>query len=143
MLVANAGVLLTRVITRHDRPEGRKFVVVDAGMNDLLRPSLYDAYHAIRPVRQGNGAPLEPFDVVGPICETGDIFAKDRSLPNLSEGDLVAMLSAGAYGASMGSEYNARPLAAEVLVQGARFAVIRRRPTYEDMLARETLADFL
>ena len=143
MLVANAAVLVTRVITRHDRPEGRKFVVVDAGMNDLLRPSLYDAYHAIRPVRQGNGAPLEPFDVVGPICETGDIFAKDRSLPNLAEGDLVAILSAGAYGASMGSEYNARPLAAEVLVQGARFAVIRRRPTYEDMLARETLADFL
>ena len=142
LLVANAGVLVSRVVTRHDRPEGRRFVVVDAGMNDLLRPSLYDAYHAIRPVRLGNGGPLAPFDVVGPICETGDIFAKDRELPVLAEGELVAFLSAGAYGASMSSEYNARPLAAEVLVQRDQFAVVRRRPTYEEMMAREVLADF-
>jgi diaminopimelate decarboxylase len=143
VIVANAGVLLSRVINLHDRPEGRRFVVVDAGMNDLLRPSLYDAYHAIRPVRLGNGAPNDLFDVVGPICETGDIFAKERPMRELAEGELVAFLSAGAYGASMGSEYNARPLAAEVLVKGDQWSVVRRRPTYDEMLARESAPDWL
>ena len=143
VIVANAGVLVSRVINLHDRPEGRRFVVVDAGMNDLMRPSLYDAYHGIRPVRLGNGAPEDLFDVVGPICETGDIFAKDRPLRELSEGELVVFLSAGAYGASMGSEYNARPLAAEVLVKGDQWAVVRRRPSYEEMLSRESAPDWI
>ena len=142
VIVANAGVLLARTVHVHNRAEGRKFVVVDAAMNDLLRPTLYEAYHGIRPVRSGNGAPEELFDVVGPVCETGDTFAKDRMLVPVAAGDLVAFLSAGAYGASMSSEYNARPLAPEVLVHGDSFAVVRRRPTYEEMLSRESLPDW-
>lgn len=142
VIVANAGVLVARTVHVHHRAEGRNFLVVDAAMNDLLRPTLYEAYHAIRPVRVGNGAPEEAFDVVGPICETGDTFAKDRMLPPVEAGELVAFLSAGAYGASMGSEYNARPLAPEVLVKGDRYAVVRRRPTYEEMLSREQTPDW-
>ena len=143
VIVANAGVLLARTLHVHHRAEGRKFVVVDAAMNDLLRPTLYEAYHSIRPVRAGNGAPEEAVDVVGPVCETGDTFAKDRMMQPVAEGELIAFLSAGAYGASMSSEYNARPLAPEVLVHGDQFSIIRRRPTYEEMLSRETLPSWL
>ncbi len=143
LIVANAGVLVSTAIHVHRRAEGRRFLVVDAAMNDLLRPTLYEAYHGIRPVRAGNGAPEEATDVVGPVCETGDTFARDRPLPPMAAGDLVAFLSAGAYGASMSSEYNSRPLVPEVLVSGDRFSVIRRRPTFEDMLAREPLPDWL
>ena len=143
LIVANAGVLVSTAIHVHRRAEGRRFLVVDAAMNDLLRPTLYEAYHGIRPVRSGNGAPEEATDVVGPVCETGDTFARDRLLPPMAAGDLVAFLSAGAYGASMSSEYNSRPLVPEVLVSGGRFSVIRRRPTFEDMLAREPLPDWL
>jgi diaminopimelate decarboxylase len=143
LIVANAGVLLARAVHVHNRTEGRRFLVVDAAMNDLLRPTLYEAYHGIRPVRLGNGGPEAAFDVVGPVCETGDTFAKDRMLPQMHAGDLVAFMSAGAYGASMSSEYNSRPLIPEVLVSGDRFSVIRRRPSYDEMLARENLPDWL
>jgi diaminopimelate decarboxylase len=137
VIAANAGVLVARVLHIHERPEGRKFAVLDAAMNDLIRPAMYDAYHDIRPVlpRDAEGV---VYDVVGPICETGDTFTRDRTLPPLQSGDLVAFMSAGAYGASMSSEYNSRLLVPEVLVKDGEFAVVRPRPTYEDMLARET-----
>ena len=144
VIAANAGVLVARVIHVHARPEGPRFLVLDAAMNDLIRPAMYEAFHDILPLRQPEpGAAHVPYDVVGPICETGDTFARERALPPLKAGDLVAFLSAGAYGASMSSEYNSRPLVPEVLVRGDRFAVVRPRPTYEDMLAREPLAPWL
>ena len=142
MIAANAGVLVARVLHVNARPEGRRFLVLDAAMNDLLRPAMYDAYHDIRPVKPREGEPVV-YDVVGPICETGDTFTRDRMLPPIKGGDLVAFMSAGAYGAAMSSEYNSRLLAPEVLVKGAEFAVVRPRPTYEDMLARERPAPWL
>jgi diaminopimelate decarboxylase len=143
-IAANAGVLLARVIHVHQRPEGRRFLVLDAAMNDLIRPAMYDAYHDIRPVIDpAENAERLVYDVVGPVCETGDTFARDRPLPRLKSGDLVALMSAGAYGASMSSEYNSRPLVPEVLVRGDQFAVVRPRPSYEQMLAREPLAPWL
>jgi diaminopimelate decarboxylase len=144
VIAANAGVLVSRVIHIHDRPEGQSFLVLDAAMNDLIRPAMYDAYHDIQPVRPlPADTPTELFDVVGPICETGDTFARQRALPRLAPGDLVAFMSAGAYGAAMSSEYNTRPLAPEVLVRGDQYAVVRPRPTYEEMLAREPMAPWL
>ncbi len=143
LIAANAGVLLSRVIQVHARPSGRKFLVLDAAMNDLVRPAMYDAFHAIRPLAGGADAPKVAYDVVGPVCETGDTFARGRELPELKAGDLVAFMTAGAYGASMASEYNARPLVPEVLVKGDRFAVTRRRPTHEEMLARDQMAPWL
>ena len=144
VIAANAGVLLTRVIQVHARPSGRRFAVLDGAMNDLLRPAMYDAFHAIRPVRApAPGAGTRLYDVVGPVCETGDTFARDRALPELAAGDLVALLTAGAYGASMASEYNSRPLAPEVLVRGDAFAITRPRPSYEEMLGRERPAPWL
>ncbi|MBU1374413.1 MAG: diaminopimelate decarboxylase [Alphaproteobacteria bacterium] len=142
MIAANAGVLIARVNHVHERPEGRKFLVLDAAMNDLLRPAMYDAYHDIRPLKPREGEPVT-YDVVGPVCETGDTFTRDRVLPPLEAGDLVAFMSAGAYGAAMASEYNSRLLVPEVLAKGDQFAVVRPRPTYEDMLARETAAPWL
>jgi diaminopimelate decarboxylase len=142
VIAANAGVLLSRVIHIHQRPQGKRFLVLDAAMNDLIRPAMYDAYHDIRPVKVRNGA-LEAYDVVGPVCETGDTFTRDRLLPPLEANDLVAFMSAGAYGASMSSEYNSRQLVPEVLVDGDRFAVVRPRPSYDDMLAREPMAEWL
>jgi diaminopimelate decarboxylase len=137
-LVGNAGVLLTRVLYRKTT-EGRRFVVVDAAMNDLIRPALYNAYHGIRPVAEpSGGAAPETVDVVGPVCESGDFLAKERPMPPVAEGDLLAVLSAGAYGFAMASNYNARLRAAEVLVAGDRFQVVRRRESYEDMIAGET-----
>ena len=141
-IAANAGVLVARVIHVHERAEGRRFLVIDAAMNDLIRPAMYDAYHDIRPVRPRPGPPLA-YDVVGPICETGDTFTCDRSLPLLAAGDLVAFMTAGAYGAAMSSEYNSRPLVPEVLVKGGEFAVIRERPDYDEMLRRERMPDWL
>lgn len=142
LMAANAGVLLSRVIQVNERTDGRRFLVLDAAMNDLMRPALYDAFHDLKPVRPVEGE-LLPHDVVGPVCETGDTFARDRDLPPLKAGDLVVFMSAGAYGAVMSGEYNTRPLAAEVLVDGERSAVIRPRPTYEAMFAREPMADWL
>jgi len=141
-IAANAGVLLSRVTHLNARGTGPRFLVLDAGMNDLIRPTLYDAFHEVRPVRPRPGE-LQPYDVVGPVCESGDTFARDRALPPLETGDLVAFMTAGAYGAVMASEYNARPLVPEVLVDGDRFAVVRPRPPYAEMLAREPLAPWL
>jgi diaminopimelate decarboxylase len=142
MIAANAGILLARVLHVHERPEGRRFLVLDAAMNDLLRPAMYDAYHDIRPVRP-RGGDARTYDVVGPICESGDTFTRDRVLAPLEAGDLVAFMTAGAYGAAMSSEYNSRLLVPEVLVKGDQFAVVRPRPSYEDMLAREASAPWL
>jgi diaminopimelate decarboxylase len=141
VIAANAGVLVSKVIHVHERAD-RRFLVLDAAMNDLIRPAMYDAFHDIRPVRARQGEP-KAYDVVGPICETGDTFTRDRMLPPLEAGDLVAFMSAGAYGAAMSSEYNSRPLVPEVLVRGDQFAVIRPRPTYDEMLAREPVAPWL
>ena len=138
MIAANAGVLISDVIHVNVRPEGRSFLVLDAAMNDLIRPAMYDAYHDIRPVVPRGGA-HRTYDVVGPVCETGDTFARERDLAPLEAGDLVAFMTAGAYGAAMASEYNTRPLIPEVLVDGARFAVIRERPTYDEILGRDRL----
>jgi diaminopimelate decarboxylase len=144
VIAANAGILLSRVIHVHERPEGRRFLVVDGAMNDLVRPAMYDAFHDVRPVSEPRpGANLSAYDVVGPICETGDTFCRDRVLPPLVAGDLVAFMTAGAYGATMSSEYNTRPLVPEVLVDGEQYAVVRPRPSYEEMLAREPLAPWL
>ncbi|WP_298372107.1 diaminopimelate decarboxylase [Azospirillum sp.] len=142
-LVGNAGILVSRVIYVKQGLH-RRFAIVDAAMNDLIRPSLYEAYHGIIPVAEPeSGAALEPYDVVGPVCESGDTFAVQRPLPTLADDDLVAFLSAGAYGAAMSSTYNTRPLIPEVLVNGDRFAVIRPRPTVEEMLAAERAPDWL
>jgi diaminopimelate decarboxylase len=142
VIAANAGVLLARVLHVNARPDGRRFLVLDAAMNDLMRPAIYDAYHDIRPVAPRAGEPLA-YDVVGPVCETGDTFTRDRLLPPLAAGDLIAFMTAGAYGAVMASEYNTRPLAPEVLVKGDAFAVVRPRPTYVEILAREPVAPWL
>ena len=138
-----AGVLLARVLHVNERPEGRRFLVLDAAMNDLLRPAMYDAYHDIKPLKQAQSAPLQNYDVVGPICETGDTFTRNRALPSLQPGDLVAFLTAGAYGAVMASTYNARGLVPEVLVSGDKFEIVRRRWTLEDQLALERKPDWL
>ncbi|MCL5778462.1 diaminopimelate decarboxylase [Limibaculum sp. FT325] len=139
LIAGNAGVLVARCIYRK-AGEGRDFVILDAAMNDLVRPAMYDAWHDIVPlVEPAPGAPVAPVDVVGPVCESGDTFAKARELPPVAPGDLVAFRSAGAYGAVMASEYNTRPLVPEVLVNGAEFAVVRARPTYDEMLARDRL----
>ena len=139
----NAGILLSSVIYLKEG-EGRDFLILDAAMNDLIRPAMYGAHHDIVPVREAApGADVGRFDVVGPVCETGDTFAKGVDLPGLAPGDLVAFRSAGAYGAVMASEYNSRPLVPEVLVQGDHFAVIRARPTLEEMLGRDTIPEWL
>jgi diaminopimelate decarboxylase len=136
LLVGNAGVLLTRV--RYiKQTEHKKFVIVDAGMNDLIRPALYQSYHEIVPVREPSDSAREPVDVVGPVCESGDFFAQDRELAEMKEGDLAALMSAGAYGFVMASNYNSRPLPAEVLVSGEKFALIRERQTFDDLVCSE------
>jgi diaminopimelate decarboxylase len=139
-VAGSAGVLLTRVIYRK-RSGGKSFIVADAGMNDLLRPSLYDAYHEVRPVN--DGAAAAPADLVGPVCESGDYLARDRDLPDVAEGDLLALMSAGAYGFSMTSNYNSRPRPAEVLVKGDRWAVVREREHLADLVKGEIVPAFL
>jgi diaminopimelate decarboxylase len=142
LLVADAGVLVARVI--YVKGSTRRFVVLDAAMNDLIRPTLYEAWHDIVPVRQKRrDAEMSLFDIVGPICETGDTFATQRPLPPVAAGELVAILSAGAYGAAMSSTYNSRPLVPEVLVRGDEFAVIRPRPSYQDLLSQDTFPGWL
>lgn len=143
VIAANAGVLVSQVLHVHERPEGRKFLVIDAAMNDLIRPAMYDAFHDIRPVTKRQQGGETVYDVVGPVCETGDTFTRDRTLPTFAAGDLVTFMSAGAYGAAMASEYNTRPLVPEVLVDGERYAVIRKRPTYEEMLARDLVPEWV
>ncbi len=139
-LVGPAGVLLTRVVRVKKTPE-RSFIIVDAAMNDLVRPAMYDAYHEFLPVRRpAPDAPAAEVDIVGPICESTDIFARDRLLPPVKEGDLLAIANAGAYGAVMSSEYNGRPLVPEVLLQDGTWKIVRRRPTWDEMLALEAPA---
>jgi diaminopimelate decarboxylase len=144
LIAANAGVLVSKVVHINERAEsGQTFLVLDAGMNDLIRPALYDAYHDIRPVVAPENGHSVVYDVVGPVCETGDTFTRGRELPALKAGDLVAFMSAGAYGAVMGSEYNSRPLAPEVLVRDADWAIVRPRPTYDEMMAHEPVPGWL
>jgi diaminopimelate decarboxylase len=139
-LVGNAGVLLTRV--RYLKQTGTKnFAIVDAGMNDLIRPALYGSYHEIAPVEESNSK-ISKIDVVGPVCESGDFFALDREMPELHEGDLLAIMSAGAYGFVMASNYNSRPLPAEVLVRRNNFALIRKRQTWENLVSEEIDPDW-
>ena len=143
LISGNSGVLVSQVIYVKNG-EGRDFLILDAAMNDLVRPSMYDAHHDIVAVAEPPaGAPSHAFDVVGPVCETGDTFARARDLPLLAAGDLVAFRSAGAYGAVMASEYNTRPLVPEVLVSGDQFAVIRARPSFDEILARDTIPQWL
>ncbi len=137
-LVAEAGVLLTRVIRVKDGQQ-RRFLVVDAAMTELLRPSLYDAWHDIMPITLEQ-RPAETYDIVGPVCETGDTFARGRTMPRCEEGDLVMIKTTGAYGAAMASNYNSRPLAVEVLLDRGRYAVVRRRQTFDEMIAGEQSA---
>jgi diaminopimelate decarboxylase len=135
-IVGNAGVLLTRVVQRKKSPS-KEFVVVDAAMNDLIRPALYKAHHEIQPLRETCGSSV--VDVVGPVCETGDFLARDRALPGVAAGDYLAVFSAGAYGFSQSSNYNSRPRAAEVLVEGDRWRIIRTRETWDDLIRGETI----
>ena len=142
-IVGNAGVLVSRVVYVKEGVT-RRFVIIDAAMNDLIRPALYDAWHDILPLAAPPaGARLQPADVVGPVCETGDSFAVERLLPPLGPGDLVALMSAGAYGAVMSSGYNTRLLVPEILVRGDEFAVIRERPSYDSVLAQDRLPAWL
>ncbi len=140
-IVGNAGIFVTKVLYVKDNGV-KKFIVVDGGMNDLIRPMLYDAYHDIVPVQERQ-AKKAKYDVVGPICESGDFFAQDRLLPCVDPGDLLAVMSAGAYGYVMASNYNLRGRCPEVMVQGRRFAVVRRRESFEDLVRGETLPSFL
>ena len=136
LLIGNAGVLLTRV--RYiKQTRQKKFAIVDAGMNDLIRPALYHSYHEIVPLREPSAGKRDKIDIVGPVCESGDFFALDREMPEMNEGDLLAIMSAGAYGFAMASNYNSRPLAAEALVRGDKFALIRKRQSPEDLVRGE------
>ena len=139
-IAGNAGVLLTRVVYRK-KTGGKSFLVADAGMNDLLRPSLYEAHHEVLPLK--DGVATARADLVGPVCESGDYLARDRDLPDTAEGDLLALLGAGAYGFSMASNYNSRPRPAEVLVRGSRWATVRDRESYTDLIKGELIPAFL
>jgi diaminopimelate decarboxylase len=141
VLVGNAGILVTRVLYVKET-DVKRFIVVDGAMNDLIRPVLYEAYHAIWPVQKSAGRSCVIADVVGPVCESGDFFAQDRELPDPREGELLAVMSAGAYGFVMASNYNSRARSAEVLVEGKTVHVIRERDTFEDLVNREKLVDF-
>ena len=142
LIAGNAGILVTRVIYVK-RGEERIFVVVDAAMNDLLRPTLYDAYHRIGPVAEDTGRALITCDIVGPVCETGDYLARDVTLAKPKPGELLAVYSAGAYGAVQSGTYNSRLLVPEVLVKGSQFALVRPRPTYDDLIGLDRLPDWL
>ena len=143
MIAGNAGILLSRVIYAKDGAN-RKFLIIDAAMNDLIRPALYDAYHDIEPVKApGSGFEEHLYDVVGPVCETGDTFTQNRSLPTMKNGDLLVIHSAGAYGAAQASQYNTRPLIPEVLVNGDQYHIIRERPSVDDILKTESIPDWL
>jgi diaminopimelate decarboxylase len=143
LIIGNAGLMVAAVLYVK-QGEGRDFLILDGAMNDLIRPAMYDAYHHIVPIKEASpGVAMHPYDIVGPVCESGDTFAKARPMPPLAAGDLVAFRSAGAYGAVMASEYNTRPLVPEVLVKGDQFAVIRPRPTFDEIIARDTIPEWL
>jgi diaminopimelate decarboxylase len=138
LIAGNAGVLLTEVLYEK-KGSTKTFSIIDAGMNDLIRPALYQSHHDIAPVKEPSSCETVTVDIVGPVCESGDFFAQDRDLPPLAEGDVIAVLSAGAYGFVMASNYNSRPLPAEILVDGTQSHVIRKRQTYEDLTAGEMI----
>ncbi|WP_300377421.1 diaminopimelate decarboxylase [Henriciella sp.] len=143
VIAGNAGVMITEALYTKPSPQ-RNFLIIDAGMNDLMRPALYQAHHDILPLRERpDSEDRISYDVVGPICESTDKFAAERKLPAIAPGDRLAFMSAGAYGAVLSSQYNARPLVAEVLVDGDKYAVVRRRPAFEEMIALETTPDWL
>ncbi|EAQ04407.1 diaminopimelate decarboxylase [Pseudooceanicola batsensis HTCC2597] len=143
LVAGNAGIMVSRVIYVKSG-EGRDFLILDGAMNDLIRPAMYEAHHDIVPVVEAEaGIEYRPYDIVGPVCESGDTFARQRMMPPLEAGDLVAFRSAGAYGAVMSSEYNTRPLIPEVLVNGHQFAVIRPRPSFDEIINRDTLPPWL
>jgi len=139
VIVGNAGVLLTKVLYTK-KTSSKDFVIVDGGMNDLLRPSLYGSYHQILPVTK-YGRETQVVDVVGPICESGDFLARDRGLPMVQQGDLLAVMSAGAYGFTMSSNYNSRPRVPEILIKEDQYHVIRKRETFEDLTQSEWIPD--
>ncbi len=141
VIAGNAGALVTRVLFTK-KSEAKNFIIVDAGMNDLVRPSLYEAYHEILPVKRDAASSISA-DIVGPICESGDFLARDREIADLGQGELIAAMSAGAYGFSMSSNYNSRPRVAEVLVRGDSFSIIRQRETFEDLVRLEAVPDYL
>jgi diaminopimelate decarboxylase len=143
LLAGNAGLMISSVIYNKSG-EGRDFMIVDAAMNDLIRPAMYEAYHEIIPVLESNAqSKTSDYDVVGPVCETGDTFAKKRTLTSVADGEMVAFRSAGAYGAVMASEYNTRPLIPEVLVHEDQFSIIRKRPSVESIIKRDLIPDWL
>ena len=143
LIAGNAGILVSQVIYVKEG-EDRKFLILDAAMNDLIRPAMYEAHHDIEPVIEPQaGAERATYDVVGPVCESGDTFAKGREMAQMNAGDLVAFRSAGAYGAVMSSEYNTRPLIPEVMVNGSEFAVIRSRPSFDEIINRDTIPEWL
>ena len=143
LIAGNAGILVSRVIYVK-QGEGRQFLILDGAMNDLIRPAMYDAHHDIVPIVEPvAGVEQQSYDIVGPVCESGDTFAKNRMMPPLAAGDLVAFRSAGAYGAVMASEYNTRPLVPEVLAKGDQFAVIRQRPDFDEIINRDTIPPWL
>jgi diaminopimelate decarboxylase len=143
LIAGNAGILVSQVIYVKEG-EDRKFLILDAAMNDLIRPAMYDAHHDIEPVIEPQaGAERAKYDVVGPVCESGDTFAKGREMAQMTAGDLIAFRSAGAYGAVMSSEYNTRPLIPEVMVNGSEFAVIRSRPSFDEIINRDTIPEWL
>ncbi len=143
LISGNAGIMVSEIIYLKSG-EDRNFLILDSAMNDLVRPAMYGSHHDIVPVVEPTpGSEFAPFDIVGPVCESGDTFAKQRPMPPLAPGDLLAFRSAGAYGAVMSSEYNSRPLIPEVMVQGDQFAVIRARPTFDEMINRDTIPEWL
>lgn len=142
VIVGNAGILLTRVLYTKES-DTKRFVIVDAAMNDLIRPSLYGAYHEIRPVHETSRAKIVTVDVVGPVCESGDFLAKDRAMPDAKPGDLLAVMSAGAYGFTMASNYNSRPRVPEVMIRGGEIHVVRAREEYADLVRGEAIPEFL
>ena len=143
LIAGNAGILVSQVLYVKEG-EDRKFLILEAAMNDLIRPAMYDAHHDIEPVIEPQaGAERATYDVVGPVCESGDTFAKGREMAQMNAGDLVAFRSAGAYGAVMSSEYNTRPLIPEVMVNGSKFAVIRSRPSFDEIINRDTIPEWL
>ena len=140
-IVGNAGIFVTKVLYRKEAPE-KTFIIVDGGMNDLIRPSLYSAYHHIQPVKQSSRKKVTA-DIVGPICESGDFFAKGRQIDAMEQGELLAIMSAGAYGFSMSSNYNSRPRVAEVMVRGDEFSIITEKETFHDLVRLERIPEFL